>query len=207
MACIINQVVKALNEIGQNKRMPRFIIVIPDRDILRYINYLGFGISHLIGTCLESIIRKINNHIESRKDNLRKKKPGALRANEPKVIWTKTFTRPNMSGSLFSAVEKFNKILEEIMATHKNHLILDVNKKMEHASNFNRGSYLNNLGKDNFWLEVNRMIERYDYGKEELMPVANPEYVPTIPEQSRRPLTIHYKPAMKVDPTYLENQS
>ena len=207
MACIINQVVKALNEIGQNKRMPRFIIVIPDCDILRYIDYLGFGISHLISTCLESIIRKINNHIESRKDNLREKKPGGLRANEPKVIWTKTFTRPNMSSSLFSAVEKFNKILEEILATHKNHLILDVNKKMEHASNFNRASYLNNLGKDNFWLEVNRMIERYDYGKEELKPVANPEYVPTTPEQSRRPLTIHYKPAMIVDPTYHENQS
>ena len=63
MARIVNSVINKLNE--PIRKLPRFIIIIPDRDLLRHINYLGYGISHILGSCLNWIIKKIDDAIHA----------------------------------------------------------------------------------------------------------------------------------------------
>ena len=147
---------------------------------------------------------------------MRKKKPGALRATEPKVIWVKTFIRPAAGASLVSAINKSNNIIEEILATRSQHYIIDINNQMEKQSNFNNGNYLNSRGKAALWIEINKSIEAYNYGKDELTPLANkPQQMSydenkqecRIHKMGRRTneaaATTQYKPSMQFQPTFM----
>ena len=200
MSRIHNAIVNALNE--QNHKLPRFIIIIPDHDIIRFINHFGFGISHIVGTCLSWMVRNIEHALEAKKDFLRKCKPGALRANEPKIIWVKCFTRPDMPPLVAAGCNKFNNILEELLTTRKCHYIIDINKYMESAAFFNHGTYLNNKGKESFWLGIDRMIEGFDYGKEDLLPVVKQQRpIPAHPQQYNRP-RMAVQPTSRPGPRY-----
>ena len=185
LARIVNTLAKGLNE---QPRVPRFILVIPDIDILRFINHFGFGVSQIIGKCLNCLIKNIDIIIESCKDDLRCRKPGALHSSEPKLVWMKIFEQPNMKENQFCHVqEKFNNILENILSTKKNHYIMDISLHISFPANFfPRSSILNTRGKDVFWLETDRMLEEFDYNKN-LM-------IPTVKEEHQ------YKPSEQVQP-------
>ena len=72
---LLNSVIHGLNtkinpEQG-NVQLPRFIVMIPEDDILKFINYFAYGISTLIGKCLNWLVTQVDCVIESRKDQLR----------------------------------------------------------------------------------------------------------------------------------------
>ena len=56
MTHLVNALVKTLNE---ETSLPRFILVIPDWDILKYIDHFTFGISLIAGKCLNWIINNM----------------------------------------------------------------------------------------------------------------------------------------------------
>ena len=174
--------------------MPRFILVVLDMDILCFINYFGFGVSQIIGKCLNWLIKNIDIIIESRKDDLRHRKPGALHSSEPKLVWMKIFQRPNMKENQFHQVQdKFNNILEDILSTKKGHYIMDISPHISFPANFfPRSSILNARGKDVFWLKTDCMLEEFDYNKNLIIPHLKEDH--------------QYKPATHVLPQLQKNQ-
>ena len=168
---ILNTTIKALN--SNQLRMPRIILLIPDFNVLHQIKYFGFGVSQVIGSVLNWLIKNVENAISAKKDQIRHKKPGALHSGEPKVIWLKIFERPGQEGApSTNATRKSNNILAELIANKKCHYIMDVTDTVSSVpANFNKNSNLNERGMDAFWMAVNQIIKDFDYGKVELKPI------------------------------------
>ena len=163
--------------------MPKFILILPDVDILRCIKMKEskettkkITISSLeIGSAIHYIIKKINFYIDRRTQDLRNKKPGATFDDEglPNVIWIWMVKRPihlsQNESSLFSLRGKFNSILEERIKDSANdrHRIMSIEVRMDE---FDRQGNLASAGKADFWREVDQAMSKFDNKKISLLP-------------------------------------
>ena len=177
MANIYNSLICTLNmktDLTKNYQLPRFIIVIPEADILKHINYFSYGISTIIGKCLNWIITEMERVVDARKDELRRKNPGAVAPNEPKIIWVAMMNRPHISyNDMMSVCTKYNKILRDLLAIERNHYFLDFSNKMQQPANFLPSNRITARGKEMFWNELDLNIERFDCYKIKLHPDSN----------------------------------
>ena len=131
----------ALNE---TKKLPRILLVIPDCDLLEYINFCDSGKSHVIGANLEWLINNIDQALTCEKEDLRHIR-GAVMANEPKIIWVKMLNR-SLGGFASERInlinelaDTFNSILEEILSTRKNSFVVNMNEDMLGLSTYSMG--------------------------------------------------------------------
>ena len=171
---ILNALIMDLND---NKKLPRILLVVPDRDILEYINYYQSGKSHIIGSSIKWLVNNIDCTVTCKKENLKHLCPGAIAAAEPKIIWIKMLTRsyhPYLSQKkpVDNLVHIYNKILEEILSTRQGHFILDVNTEMQGLSSFTINRQLSRYGKVKFWREVDKIIGKYDRYEISLRPLS-----------------------------------
>ena len=108
---------KALDDQHQNFKqapfLPRFIIVIPDWDLVKHIGHYKYGISLITGRILHWLILEMNEMVEIRRDNLKRSKEGATVATEPKFVWVKMINRVGCYDRALSVRNKFNTILED----------------------------------------------------------------------------------------------
>ena len=161
---IFNSFMKAMNA---NKLLPRMILMVLDWDLLQFIDHCSYGISMLCGQVINWLLRNIERTIESCKEELRKRRAGAVLQNEPKIIWVKMINRSNPQWIL-SVCTKFNNALEELLVNRCYHYILDVNKAVFEGRNFTYNNLLNVRGQQVYWLEIDQIIERFDYHEESL---------------------------------------
>ena len=162
VAKILNAVIKGLNETA---KLPRFIIIIPENDILKSVNYFGFGISVLVGRCLNWLVTQIDRAVEARREKVKKIRPGAVFHNEPKYVWLKVFDCPSIQHPMFTVREKYNAILEEILASKCNHFIINVNKAMSNPTFFMPNGLITAHAQEAFWQELDNQIELFDLHK------------------------------------------
>ena len=138
--------------------------MLPEADILQFINYYAFGVSRITGQCLHWLVSEIDKLIEARKDELRKRKAGVVITNEPKFVWVKMMNRPNITYNDMLAVRgKYNAILEEVVSQKRNHYVLDINAHISHPLNFLAINKINARGKDDLWAAIDRNVEKFDY--------------------------------------------
>ena len=169
MSRFVNCLVKALNDA---KELPRIILVIPDWDILKAIDHETFGIKLLLDDSLNWIVSKMNKAIESKKDNMRRRKPGSVLPAQPKVIWVQMFNRITMRSQLMAHRSKFNTVLEKHLAIHMNHYIMNINSAMQDTTFFDSKNRINSYGRAQFWLEIDQQIELFDKHKLSLRPAS-----------------------------------
>ena len=178
-----NSFVKALNQ--KNKHLPRMIIVVPDWDILKFIDHYSYGITNLSGKCLDWLLRNMERAIESRKEQLRRRRAGAVQPNEPKIIWVTMINRPQPQ-KILAVRRKFNSTLENLLVNRRYHYILDISDTVLEGHNFTYNNLLNTRGEQVFWSEIDDKIEKFDLHKESLHPQ---EKLPEIPnEQKAKPI-------------------
>ena len=85
IAQVINPLVDTLNE---RQKLPKYVLMILDKDMLANLKDQGFFTAKVMGAVLHYTIRQIDMLIESRRQDIEDKKPGAaLSADLPKVIW------------------------------------------------------------------------------------------------------------------------
>ena len=116
MRRILNSIVNAINS---NIKLPRILVVIPDMDVLKEVSYDRTGASKIIGDCINFFVEAVSRLVDTRKEDLRSAKPGAINSGEPKIIWLKVLTRPGFSQSVIENKAKFNAILEETLTNHR----------------------------------------------------------------------------------------
>ena len=165
IARIYNSVIKALNE---NLKLPRFIIVVPGRDILRRAAFYKFGASLVIGDNVEWLIDNITRVVETRKSDLRDRKPGVVTSSEPKLIWIKMLYRPGKE-RLQKLRTKYNEILEENLANHRFCYIIDPDKGLTNED-FDMSNQLTATGKIAFWQYLDDQLKKFDRQEIELKP-------------------------------------
>ena len=87
IARIFNEIVTGLNE---RTRLPRYILIILDKEMLDSADHNNFGIQQILSELIEWLARNIDKTIDLRKEDVRLKRPGAINSSgEPRVIWTK----------------------------------------------------------------------------------------------------------------------
>ena len=188
LAHILNSIIKGLNA---SPKLPRLLIIVPENDILKFIVHYGFGISMLTGRCLNWLITSIVHAVEARKEEIRKCRPGALNNSEPKIVWVKMFDHPKVQDRMYAVREKYNNMLEEVLALKRNHYILDINNTMAQAKYFLLNGLITARAQRVFWQKLDEDMELLDYHELPLEP---------NPRQGNRPSNRNAKPEQYVKP-------
>ena len=160
MSRIINAVTEGLNK---RLRLPKYVIMILDQDFLKITKMYEFGVYHALKKSLEWLVRQISTLIVRKRTDLLDKKPGSLTQEFTQIIWVKMLKRPDIGD--FSQIQalrpKFNKALEEVLfeSTYKEHYILTIEVD---PSEFTTIGTLSGIGKNSFWLEVDRCMKKFE---------------------------------------------
>ena len=159
-----------INTINAQEFLPKYLIIIPDKDIVDFINYTQRGISQIIGTILDWLIKQIDQTMERKRLLMWESNPGSVEDEEPAIIWVKMLDRP--STKLHILHEKFNKIMEDIIRNKSNTYVIDPNEFLE-RNMFSRIGDLNLDGKVVNWRTMDNKIKKFDKGEINLFPMEN----------------------------------
>ena len=121
--------------------------------------FLPWGVRRILESCAKWSFRTINETIETRKEDIKGKKPGAIfEVDEQKILWIEASPRPtnNAKKEIYSLVSKFNGVLHEIIQNSTNQLL-----KLETISElkcFDVYGHLISIGKEKFWKEFDHKM-------------------------------------------------
>ena len=92
-ARIQNTIVQQLNSC---KTMPRFIVIIPDNDILKHssVEMFDFGTRVMIEGIVAWMVNEIEHVVLTHREKMKKVRKGSVMAGEPKLIYVKMMYRP-----------------------------------------------------------------------------------------------------------------
>ena len=173
---LLNPLIHGLNE---EPFLPKYVIIIPDDDILRYMPETS---AFQIGSILHYAIMQFDLFIERRRQDLLSKRPGALLPDDslPKIIWVRMLKRPLPLNKKvhYNNRGKFNSILEERLldGKEKSHCIMSIEVPLEE---FDMRGGLTSSGKRTFWCEVNQALKKLDAAEITLKP-RKPQIKPSI---------------------------
>ena len=165
LARILNNLIEAVNEY---QILSRFIVIVPDLDILKSIKHYDYGVSKIIGSGLEWLVQEIDRLITTKKIDLARIWPGVVIASEPKVIWITMMGHPQPS-RILALRKKFNAILEETLFGSRGMNIANLQLELRHE-HFDRSNYLMAEGRIYFWKNIDKLLEKFDLHKIELIP-------------------------------------
>ena len=169
---MVNPVINALNE---EPHPPKWLILIPDKDILANPQNKGIKSSVGMGISLHYIIKKIDEAFDRRCNDILTKKPGALAKIQTKIIWVRMLKRPvttvvdEKESEILDLRNKFNSILETRLfdGDADNHHIISIEVRPEE---FDFTGYLTSSGKESFWREMIRGLQKFDLDEIKLKP-------------------------------------
>ena len=168
--------------------LPRYIIIVPDWDIVKHIGHYHYGVSIMI----QKVMSWINRAIMTRKDDLSRAKAGTTSHSESKIVWIAMIDRVGCQDWALSIRNKFNSILETILADFDHHYIANINKPLSDSSFFS-GTTLATSVTLRYWLEVDKIIKEFDTHNISLRPIKasdKPDQKLKMPPPS---LTQHWK--------------
>ena len=99
--------------------------------------------------------------LDARKEELRRKRPGAIFPNEPKFIWVDLLYSP-FNEDFMMARDKYNKVLREVIETRKNHFFLHMPSIISRPENYAASGKLSPRGMEFWWQEMDRALEDFD---------------------------------------------
>ena len=170
---IFNSLIEGLNE---KERLPRFIFVIPDRDIILQANHFKYGMHIILEDVLTWLVKKIEKAIFMQREDLKSKCLGAV-GHDPRIIWIKMIQRPliknhvyNHYNNVVNLRRKFNNTLEEVLLKAKNSHVIDPEDALDMYTHFDNLGNLSAEGKKQFWKHIDNQFKRYDRGEIDLKP-------------------------------------
>ena len=172
IARITNSLIQGLNT---SAYLPRYLIVIPDRDIIDSTKFFNFGSGHIIEENIRWLIREVKRLLLARRENLKNVRPGALAPSmEPRIIWVAMSKRPIYEDErlkqIFVLRKKFNEILAmELFAERYMHIMYMTNLT-PNFRNFDRQGNLTGEGKYQFWMNLDDQMKQFERQEIELRP-------------------------------------
>ena len=148
---LVNSLIKALNEAT---KLPRFVLVIPDLDVMKFIGKVEEGVEaiSIFENALNWIILEMDKAVRAKKDELRKRRKGSVVSTEPKLIWVKTLNRPGVCSDLLKNRPNFNDAMEKCLLNKSGHYIIDITSQMMEKVTFSQ-------------MVHSQMMEKQDSGK------------------------------------------
>ena len=178
LARLVNSFVKALNE---NVYLPRLVVVIPEDDLLHFIDHFCSGISLISSVAINWIVNQMERAVEAIKDYLQRQCLGAIAPNEPKFIWVKAISK-GFRKTESTVKYKYNPEMEEALTNQRNHYIMSLQRSFN-STHFNSRGKFTASGNVRFWDEINKLLESFDRQKVSLKPLSKSQLMPTKPSQ------------------------
>ena len=152
--------------------MPRIILMVIDDDILLHIvkRVNDENKERFMKKALTWVIEQVDRAIEIKKESLQQRKPGALIAGEPKLIWIEMMNKMNGVSKILKMRGKFNELMNNIMANREQHYVINVNRIMDDSSYFDQFNQINEHGITRFWQQIDYHMELFDKKRISLLP-------------------------------------
>ena len=184
---VINALIKSVN--GKDATLPKYLVVILDHNILQDLLHFNEEVNvTTIQMVTKWLVRQINTTVRRKRIDLLEKRPGSLSSFATKIIFVKMLRRIGKYGdnTLASNLNKlrprFNDALNDAVAKI-DHYLLTINSCNAYEDYDKRG-LLSIRGKNNFWLELDNLLQRFDCGKIKLLP--NPKNPPRYGQKSHQ---------------------
>ena len=178
-ACIINSLIEEINK--TDVRLPRYLVVVIDRDLTNDLNDLSSTESaRILQHLTDWLVKQINTVIRQKRIALYDVKPGVAADCHTKIVFVHmlrqvgSFHPDSKFNKVYSLKAKFNDALNDAAASIKQHMVTinDCNT-YEHFDHFGNLTF---SGKDAFWSEMDHLLRRFDLEKIKLLP--NPKNPP-----------------------------
>ena len=158
IARIQNAVVQELNRC---KALPRFIIIIPDWDILKSLDLNDWGVSLAIEKCMKWLVREVNRAVQTKKEDWCNVRKGAVTPGEPKIFYTEMLYKPQTDSAIANK-KRFNIIMENCLCDYQNHFIARINVD---PFLFDFTNHLTEEGQFRFRCNMDKAIKSFDRDK------------------------------------------
>ena len=183
-ARVINNLTDAIN---QRKRLPKYLIVILDKDLILDINLDDENAEMLLREEVRWTVRNINTTLRRKKVDFLHKKPGSMTNLETTVIYVRmlcrvgSFSEDSTMNKVNQFRSKFNDALNDEVAKLDNRILTIAScNAYEH---FDRLGNLSSLGKTAFWYELDDLIARFEENRVQLL--ANPKNPPNKKQMAK----------------------
>ena len=104
----------------ENSRfLPRFVVVVPDWDIIKYVDHADYGVEEIFRSTIKWMINNMVRAVEVEKDDIFKAKPGAIKSGELKFIRVKVIKRLRAYDKAMTVRNCFNAMLEVLLSEKK----------------------------------------------------------------------------------------
>ena len=159
---VVNALINAMNE-PTNLQLPRMIIIMLDDEFLHMMNFKDFGISMMIGKCLEWLVREIHDIVHDQRHLLKYKRLGAVSRYEPKIIWSHMMINDRLNAADINLLhQKFNAILNQVICQEgEGFTIVPITSKT-FPSMFDCDGALHHEGRVSFWKLFSQMVDNFD---------------------------------------------
>ena len=172
---------KLTSTIATLKKLPKYLIVIIDKDIILDTDVFDPQAPIIIEEMTRWFIRQIDVILRRKKVDFLNKKPGALTGLATMTIYIRMLRRAgtfNDQSRIYGTLQlrsKFNNTLNDTIAK-LDQCILTVNSCNTYED-FNHHGNLSPKGKSKFWWEIDDLLERFEKNKIKLLPTPkNPQH-------------------------------
>ena len=163
--------------INRREHLPKYIIMVLDRDLIDMINRFDFGISTQLERCVKWLAIQMERTLSARREQLTAMKAGVVTQEQTKFIWVEMFDRPATDPGT-KIRNKFNKAINDLARQRNFHHIL-VLESIKENKHFEYNGKLNYWGKLQFWKELDYYVAQFDRRRATLGPrnfISNQEH-------------------------------
>ena len=141
--------------INERIKLPKFIVVILDDDLLNYLGYLDNGVAKMIGEWIEWIAEKFTELIKLRIENL---PPKAVKAGYPQKYWVAPPHHCNFSNN--QARTKLINCMEVTFKLYPNIRLIRMKEVWDYENRdmIDRNGRFTPYGYSKYWLSVDSAI-------------------------------------------------
>ena len=136
MLRMVNALVEAINK---RPRLPRMILIFPDRDILDALGqeFADDNTYDAVHRLVSWFVNFVDRSITARKEDMYQMRPGTINPSEPKIIWVQmVHCNPEVPNSQKKSA--FNDILESAIKSKKHNYMISLD---ESVNKFSYGRY------------------------------------------------------------------
>ena len=170
IARMVNEFTKAIND-HKNKPLPKYIIMLPDKDIISAVHFGGFGYKVIFEKVIHWMGKVIDNTTQLRKHDLQFKCAGAMHLGDtsvPIIIWVKMIVRPFIKhtdkGYMFAQCKTFNNTSDKILCQYPHTKEVELSLP-DDCNLFDLTGNLSPLGNAEVCRELNRLLRQLDHDK------------------------------------------
>ena len=148
--------------LNTNWKLPKYIVVILEADIIEYMDYTNFGISSIYGDILEAIIKEFMELITTRIEQLPTR---ARRPFYPFLYWAALPMHKNLDNHTRS---KFNLTLDSILKLYPNMRMAHIKDWNHTNENLAQHGKLTGLGTMHYWKAIDSSLS-FNIAKHEMI--------------------------------------